>query len=848
MSISSVSFGRVHKTSDPILENDLELLSKVNTYEQSRYDAGAQALQNEVNNWALMGNIAKKELRDYANQKLNNLVSGINNLGGVNLSDINNVNSLRSLGYNIYADKKIVDGVATTQKMRALQAASQAKLSGKDAAKYDPAVADYLMKGYAEWANDGNPDNARYDGPVDLPEGNMNTVNTKVQNYLKELKPDSDSTPSGDMQKSYGYFQVDGKWLKGNRIEEAISAVTDQNDALIFKSHGWKALGADTDQGLIGKLGVVYDNTSSSIKGQINYLQSELNQTTDAGRKLELSNLISQQKQALASNDNEKAQWFNKKQLAPQERDGIQESLYKNAWKSNVVNSYAYNQQKTELKTNMPLVFHDRMQIQAQQWAADYNLKLSEFGLKEQELALKQEALGLKYSTGSLNSIGGGIPMTQLPNTGKNNQEKNPAAFMDDINAKYVGLNTGYYQYLYNVMGTNDTNGRFENVKGLWKPKAQYANQIKGEVDLLTSKLDNYSNLTDEEKKNLNLPVGSDELKDLFNVRNQINTYGAYQKMAENKETEIINNALANNSIKFDWRNVPITVDGKQSTIQDALALYKAGVYTDASPIDVKGTSLDTGISFEGTKGLPTSKFSSDIVNMKDLQLAVNNMRKDAEKSYEKVGGKMFNSYSVPIPIGNLSKITQEVIKKQLADKVGADDFKTVSPISGSVQFNFQTGKPEFKLEVQSGTGKKIKHEVIDVTDMIQSSPNAGIGVYYPKSDVSLIWGLNLSDNGATPFSKKDDYKSSLRTQSGNYPYQISTMPNALNGTTGLKVKVALPVGDGTTVEVNVKNLQNGSFTFPSSIEAVQQYLNDWLSTPELKERFYKEHGLTLSK
>jgi hypothetical protein len=846
MAISSVS--RVYDAPDPILATDLELLAKVNTYEQEKFDAGASALQSEVNNWALMSQIAKPELRQYANQKLNNLVNGINNLGGVNLADINNVNSLKSLGYNIYADQRIVDGVATTQKMKALQTASQTKLSGKDADKYDSSVADYLMKGYQEWATDGNPDNARYDGPVDLPQGNMNTINEKVQKYLKDLKPDSDSTPSGDMQKSYGYFQVDGKWLKGNRIEEAINAVTDENDALIFRSHGWKALGGDSDNGLISKLGTVYDTTTSSIKNQINYLNAELNQTTDAGRKLEITNLISQQKQALATNDAEKAQWFSKKQLNSQEREGIQQSLYQNAWKANVVNSYSYTQEAKQLKANMPLIFHDRMQMQAEQWAADYNLKTAEFGLKQQEFDLKKQEAQFKLGIGmSLNSPYG-IPLTQEANTGKTNQEKSPVAFMDNINAKYVGLNTGYYQYLYNVMGSNDTSGRFDNVGGLWKPKPEFKDQIAKEVELFGSKLDNYSNLTDAEKKNLNIPVGEDELKDLFNIRGQINTYGAYQKMAEDKETEIINNAIANNTIPYDWRKIPISIGSnfEQTTVGDALALYKAGVYND-----------DTDIASIGTApGSTEQAFSKNelfnaygVENFKDLTKSVNEMRKAAEKSYEKIGGKMFNSYSVPIPFGNLPKPTQEIIKKQLSAKVTGDpDFDTIEPIKGQIEFNFQTGKPEYKLEVQSGKNKKLKSEMIDVTDMIQTSPMGGIGLYYPKSDVSLIWGLNLSKDGATPFSKQEDYKNALRTQSGNYPYQVSTMPNSLNGTTGLKVKVALPVGDGTTVEVNVKNLQNGSFTFPSSLEAVQQYLNDWLSSPELKERFYKEHGLTLSK
>src|SRR5690606_31793409 len=110
-----------------------------------------------------------------------NLVNGINNLGGVNLSDVNNVNAMKALGYNIYGDQVIMDGIGTTMKMKQFQADASKKLSGKDGAKYDNTVSDYLMKGYQQWATDGDINNTRYDGPTELPMGNMNTINEKVQ-------------------------------------------------------------------------------------------------------------------------------------------------------------------------------------------------------------------------------------------------------------------------------------------------------------------------------------------------------------------------------------------------------------------------------------------------------------------------------------------------------------------------------------------------------------------------------------------------------------------------------------------------------------------------------------------
>lgn len=851
MAISSVS--RVYDAPDPILETDLELLAKVNTYQQGKFDAGAEALQQEVNKWAMMSQIAKPELREYANQKLNNLVNGINNLGGVKLSDINNVNSLKSLGYNIYGDQRIMDGVVTTQKMRALQSDAAAKLSGKDAGKYDPTVGQYLMKGYNEWASDGNVDNARYDGPIELPIGNMATINEKVQKYLKDLKPDSDSTPSGDMQKSYGYFQVEGKWLKGDRIQEAINAVVDQNDALVFKAHGWGSLGGDSDKGLVSKLNLIYDGTDADLKNKVNYLQAELNQTTDAGRKVQLQRLISQQQQAIASNQNEKAGWASKQQLAPEEREGIMQSLYKNAWQSSVVNSFSYGQESKELKTNMPLIFHDRIQQQAYQWSKDYDLKVEEFGLKKDKLQFEKEQAAIQNSwmsffglggsgssalNGGLNSPFGNLPLTQRANTNETNQQESPKDFMDKINSTYFTMNSEYYQYLYNLMGANDTSGRYyQDVNKQWKPKPEYKDQVEQEMSLFGSKLDNYSNLTDAERLSMNLPTDPDELQTIFAARNKINTYKAYHQMAEEKENEIVNHAISTGKIDYDWRKVPLTIgsDNKQTTVGEFLALYDAGVYND-----------NTDISGIGVKPGSTRSYDLDISSVKALKKNVESIRDDASKSYSKVGGRIFNTFEVPIPFANIPKMAQEVMQKQLTSKIGETDYKDIQPLSGYIDMDFATGQPRYMMNVQSGQGKKLKTEAVDVTDMVKTSPMSGIGVYFPKSDMSLIWGLNLSNTGSTPFSKTDNYKNALRTVVGNYPYQVSSANNNLNGTVGLKVKVALPVGDGNTVEVNVKNFQNGTTTFPTSLEAVQQYLDNYMSTPQLKALFYQQHGLTL--
>jgi hypothetical protein len=263
-------------------------------------------------------------------------------------------------------------------------------------------------------------------------------------------------------------------------------------------------------------------------------------------------------------------------------------------------------------------------------------------------------------------------------------------------------------------------------------------------------------------------------------------------------------------------------------------------------------------------KALRDAGFDGNYYTGKNIQTRINTLRKAASKSYQDGGGRMFNSFEVPVPFVALSKVQQDILQKQLNSKVGDVDAGTIDPQSARIEMDFtkdlttngpgntnvtinSTGTPKYVVTVKHGTGKTTKTEPFDVTDLVIADRKNGVGSLFPQSDVSLIWGLSLAKDGATPFSKKDNYKDALRTMSGNYPYQISTINNNLSGTTGLKVKIILPVGGGKTQEVNVINVKDHSQTFPSSVEVVQKYLDDFLSTPELKARFYKEHGLTLN-
>lgn len=874
MPISSAST-RIIDNPDPILENDLELLAKVNTYQQAKFDAGAQATQQEINNWSLMTNIAKPELKEYANRKLNDLVSKINNLGGVNLGDINEVNNIKAMGYNIHGDKLITDGLLTTKRMQALTADAAAKLSGKDGDKYDPIVQDYLLKGYQQWATDGDPTNSKYDGPTTLPQGNMQTINKKVSDYLKALKPDAQALPQGvadkDGNASLQYIQFEGKWLNKSRVQEAISAVTDANDQLVFRAHGVQSMANMPDEQLINRIATTYDASAANIQRQINEVTAEINQSgSDTGKKIRLENTRTELLAALGRNNDERANIVSKTSLSEGEREGIQQSLYTQAWQNNVVNANSYRQETNVLKMNPAVAFKVTEDRKAQEFAANQEYRSALLNLRQQELALKTRIAEAKAAAagGGTGLSADGIPLTVLPNTdAESNDLVSPAKLIEKADDDYTNASTAYYGSLYNAMGANDTSGRFENRDGQWYPKPEFKDQIDSEVSLLDQKLGKWAMLTDAERKELNVPQSPEELEHTFAIRREMNTAGAFRQIAKEAEDEIFLTANNEKGVNTDFRNEEVTViseskDASGKTIRtastmtanEAVALARRN--PDSKNMKVEFAGGQRPESLRNARGFWSNTtnqldYRAGNYTLGDLTEEVVELKDGMEKAYQK-GGRRFNSYSVPLPFEKLPKQTQEIMRKQISQKAdfGTAKYESINPISGEVRINSATGQPKMLLNVEYSTGSKAQRMLIDVTADVLANPNSGYGIYFPKSDISRNYMLTLSKNGTTPFNASQGYVNALRTDVGDYPFQIARISSPVGGVEGVKVKVALPIGGGRTVEVAVKDLRpgkNGTTSFPADLDVVRQYLNGWFKDPVLKERFYREHNVDMS-
>lgn len=138
-------------TADPTtLPFSLDLMAKVLSVKQSKFDEGARAIQGGINQLAST-DIIKNQDKAYLNENVNKLVGELNSYGGVDLSDSNVSNYLQSAGNNIYNDEKIVNAISGTKSIRNLQA-------GYQQYKTDPKL-NKLYSQSNEW-NDNQPVNA----------------------------------------------------------------------------------------------------------------------------------------------------------------------------------------------------------------------------------------------------------------------------------------------------------------------------------------------------------------------------------------------------------------------------------------------------------------------------------------------------------------------------------------------------------------------------------------------------------------------------------------------------------------------------------------------------------------
>lgn len=896
MAISSVS--RIYDAPDPIMQTDLELLAKVNTFEQAKFDQGEADLQNEVNNWAMLADVAKPQDRQYINGKLNNLVSGIKNLGGVNLRDVNNVNSLKALGYNLYGDNNITNAVITTKKLRGFMTDAQSKLSGKDAGNYDSVYYDYQLNKWNKWLQDGQVGTS-FNGPTQLGAGSFDAYQKKINDAISKLTPDSEEAPQGS--DALNYLQVGSKFIKKERINQLIDAMTTAQDRDIISAHAWKNLSGTSDDDLLKYTVDGYNSKLDTLKSDYNTLKHTMAQTQDFKQKQMFQSQLNILNGAIKDINDKKTGLYNEtngKSLNDDQRDLLRTNLYFDSYKNELSSARAFEQNKTELKVNEIKEFQLRQAQEASQFSKNYDLRQKEYNLnlRKEDFAEQKALMELGLTAGitgnptALNNLGllgpsAFAPLVTIETKGKDDATKMDENTVTTANTNYAAAASNFYKDAYNTLGALPEYQQYvtKQQDGTFVPANDSAKAVLNQA--IQTKLKNFDNIATlplEDRKNYENSLSQDDAQLLANYRN-LKEAELYRGDVNDLEDQAFRNAGLQSpgdkmvNVYYTGTNARDQMIFTKPTQQ--ISLRKLKEMQDSNDPRLK-QMIDQGAFFTTEKMNDPRQAIAFVEPTQQLTNIVKNYYDQAKKGWEDVSA----TYSpfgrnVNIPKGkggkpneNLAKYFEDVVRQQAETKnksvlaeMKQDD---IDLNRVWVQYNADAkgdtpaanSKLRYMAEVRykKGNAKEgDKFFKVDITNDVLNNPDSYVAKLYPRDNASIIYGLMMDKDGMTPLDDSDHYASALETYSNpalTHKYQIVAKQNT-NGTTlakNFRVYLLVPKKDSsaaggiTYTKIPVRNTYNKdlSYDFPDNFDAIVDYMNQKFATEQKAKEFYQINGI----
>lgn len=550
MAISSAST-RIFHAEDPVMTTDLELLAKVDQFKEEQFQEGEKQLQSEINNWSMLSNVAKPQDRQYINGKLVDLVGKVNSLGGVDLSDPNNVNSIKNLGYSLYGDQNILNAVTTTRRMNALAQDIYTKTNGKNAKDYDSVYGEYLQNQYSDWLSDGKTGTG-YNGPTALPQGSFNEYQKKLQDGLAKLTPDLNEAPQGDAN-ALNYYQIGDKFIKKERVQAFIDANTNEQDRSILNAHAWKGFQGYSDNNLLQLQSNDYNSKIKSLQDTWNDLQHQKALSKNNWEQAELyTKQMTDVQNAIEQIKGQKGKLpvLGEGDSLPKEyRENLQSSLFNTAFKEDMSNAWAFDQKKVELKTNTAEVERIKMGQSAYQFGKMYDIHLAELWIKEKEIAIKQEEATVKlygiYGMMGLNGPAGTAPLSLVTTQGKDGATVVTNDAVQKADANYIKASNDFTTQGYNYLMGKDANlyGKFliKDGDGNWIPKDDKSTDILSKG--IKSALDLYGNIANMSVKERNGLKLSDDDQSFFDASKTLKEAELYKNQMKDLSEQVYRNA-----------------------------------------------------------------------------------------------------------------------------------------------------------------------------------------------------------------------------------------------------------------------------------------------------------------
>lgn len=355
----------VYESNPYTLPVDLNLLQKVNSYKQTLFYKNAESIKQqygEIQN----SDILNSEQKNYLLGKMNNLTTQINNMGGIDYSDMNITNQIEGFGSEIYNDPTVLKGITSTKLIREFnknveKMQTDPKLSKFYNVSNITRIQEQMIKPYV----DGDI-TASYSGPS-APRPYEGNPFEKMLKNMKNLPPDIIVTASANGPALYNVQTK--KFLSDQDISATFDGLIDSNMKAQLMDDAWYNFDYSTGYKFDEPMGQsLYTdellNKKRNYEEAISGIDIELKTNIDPekralyeAKKAEYSNSLNQVSSEIQKGNNE----FSK--LWKKDPETAKYSLYLSRFRNDVIKAAGYSQEKNDYVKNEEYAWQKRKEI-----------------------------------------------------------------------------------------------------------------------------------------------------------------------------------------------------------------------------------------------------------------------------------------------------------------------------------------------------------------------------------------------------------------------------------------------------------------------------------------------------
>lgn len=361
----AISYLSTSYESNPyIIPVDLNMLQKVNSYKQTLFYKNAENIKqqlSDLNN----SDILNEKQHNYLKDKVNNLVTQINNVGGIDYSDMNISNQIEGFGSDIYNDDIVLSGITSTKSIREFyknkeKLATDPKLNKYYNTSNIARIEEEHIKPYI------NGDlNASYTGPT-APRPYENPME-KMLKAMKNLPPDITVTATANGPALYNVKT--NKFLSDEDISAAFDGLLDSNTKAQLMDDAWYNFDYSTGYKFDEKLGQdLYNddllnkknNYTSALEAIDISLKTEIDPTTRKlyeDRKGDIQKELSSLDNQISTGNKAFSNMWNK------DKDAAKYNLYVSRFRNDVIKAAGYSQEKNDYVKNEEYAWQKRKEL-----------------------------------------------------------------------------------------------------------------------------------------------------------------------------------------------------------------------------------------------------------------------------------------------------------------------------------------------------------------------------------------------------------------------------------------------------------------------------------------------------